>query len=66
MTLALPELTGGRLSTLTYNFRYYANLEQSIALPEGFRASRTTVEVRPDRKGVTPYRQIFVWNPEAT
>ena len=66
VTLALPELTGGRLGTLAYNFRYYANLEQSIALPEGFRASRTTVEIRPDRKGVSPYRQIFVWNPEAT
>ena len=64
--LGLAELTGGRLATLSYSFRYYANLEQSIALPEGFHAQRTTIEVRPDHKGVTPYRQIFVWNPEST
>jgi hypothetical protein len=66
VTLGLAELTGGRLATLSYSFRYYANLEQSIALPEGFHAARTTIEVRPDRKGVTPYSQIFVWNPEST
>jgi len=66
VTLGLAELTGGRLATLSYSFRYYANLEQSIALPEGFHAARATIEVRPDRKGVTPYSQIFVWNPEST
>ncbi len=66
VTLGLAELTAGRTTTMSYNFRYYANLEQSIALPEGFHAQRTTIEVQPDRKGVTPYRQIFVWNPEST
>jgi hypothetical protein len=66
VSLGLAELTGGRVTTMSYNFRYYANLEQSIALPEGFHAQRTTIEVQPDHKGVTPYRQIFVWNPEST
>jgi hypothetical protein len=65
-TLQLPELTGSRLAELAYNFRYYANIEQPIALPADFHPARTNVEIRPSRKGVAPYRQIFVWNPEAS
>lgn len=65
-TLQLPELTASKLAELPYNFRYYANLEQPISLPADFHPARTTVEIRPARKGVAPYRQIFVWNPEAS
>jgi hypothetical protein len=65
-TLNLADLTASKLAELPYSFRYYANLEQPITLPADFRPARTTVEIRPARKGVAPYRQIFVWNPEAS
>ena len=63
-SLDLAALTGGKTSQLAYNFRYYANLEQAIVLPADFKPERATIEIRPTRKGVAPYRQIFVWNPE--
>jgi hypothetical protein len=65
-TLQLPELTASRLAELPYSFRYYASLEQPVSLPADFHPARTTVEIRPGRKGVAPHRQIFVWNPEAS
>jgi hypothetical protein len=64
-TLPLSQLTATRLGELTYSFRYYANLEQAISLPADFHPARTAVEIRPARKGVAPYRQIFVWNPDS-
>lgn len=62
-TAELSELTGGT-AELSFNFRYNANIEQQITLPAGFKADRVTLEVRPGRKGVAPYRQTFVWGAE--
>ena len=39
-------------------------IEQPIALPEDFKPDRVTIEVRPGRKGVAPYRRTFVWSVE--
>jgi hypothetical protein len=60
----LAELTGGGRGELSFNFRYNTNIEQPVTLPSGFKADRVTLEVRPGRKGVAPYRQTFVWNAE--
>ncbi|MFO1401077.1 MAG: DUF6776 family protein [Steroidobacteraceae bacterium] len=57
----LAALTGGGASLLPFNFRYFASVEQPITLPADFRPQRVTIEVRPGRKGVAPYRQTFVW-----
>ena len=54
----------GAAHELPFNFRYYANLEQPITLPADFKPERVTLEVRPARRGVPPYRQTFVWNVE--
>jgi hypothetical protein len=65
-SLDLAALTGGKVKQLDYSFRYYANLEQAIVLPADFKPERVSIEIRPARKGVAPYRQIFVWNPDAS
>ena len=61
----LSALTDPKLKELPYSFRYYSNIEQAVTLPADFRAERVTIEIRPARKGTAPYRQTFVWNPDA-
>ena len=56
----LAALTGGK-SELPFNFRYFAAIEQPVTLPGDFKPDHVTIEVRPGRKGVAPYRQTFVW-----
>ena len=61
----LGVLTGGT-QQLTFNFRYYAHLDQPITLPAAFKPDSVTIEVRPARKGVSSYRQTFVWEVDPT
>ncbi len=65
-SLALAALTADRIRELPYSFRYYTNMEQLVTLPPGFKAERVTIEIRPAQKSIAPYRQTFVWNPDAT
>jgi hypothetical protein len=65
-SLALASLTADRIRELPYRFRYYTNMEQLVTLPAGFKAERVTIEIRPALKSAAPYRQTFVWNPDAT
>jgi hypothetical protein len=62
-SLDLATLAGGK-SELPFNFRYFAAIEQPITLPAEFKPDHITIEVRPGRKGVAPYRQTFVWNAD--
>jgi hypothetical protein len=64
-TLALTALTGGT-AQLPFNFRYYTDIEQPITLPVGFKPDSVTIEVRPTRKGMAPYRQTFIWEVDPT
>lgn len=59
-------LTGGKLKELPFNFRYFQNFEQEIAIPAGFTPERLTVEVRSGKKGVSPTSQTFPWNVDAS
>jgi hypothetical protein len=61
----LAALTAGRLKELPYSFRYFTNVEQLVTVPADLKAERVIIEIRPARKGVAPYRQTFVWNPDA-
>jgi hypothetical protein len=63
-SIDLAALSGGAVSLLPFNFRYFASVEQPITLPADFRPQRVTIEVRPGRKGMAPYRQTFVWAVE--
>jgi hypothetical protein len=62
----LALLTDGKQRELPYSFRYYSNVEQLVTMPADFRPERVTIEIRPARKGLAPYRQTFVWNPDVS
>ncbi len=57
----LASLTGGK-NELAFSFRYTSSIEQEVSLPADFKPDRVTIEVRPERKGVAPYRRTFVWS----
>ena len=65
-SLDTAALTGGKLKELPFNFRYFQNFEQEIAIPSGFVPERLTVEVRSGKKGVSPVSQTFPWNVDAS
>jgi len=56
----LATLTGGK-NELAFDFRYYSDIEQQITLPVAFKPDSVTIEVRPARKDMAPYRQTFLW-----
>ena len=56
----LASLTGGK-NELGFNFRYTTGIDQPVTLPADFKPDRVTIEVRPERKGMAPYRRTFVW-----
>ena len=62
----LAALTAGKTRELPYSFRYFTSIEQPVSLPADFKPERVTIEIRPARKSVAPYRQTFVWNPDVT
>ena len=61
-TLASPALAGDGSGDLPYNFRYFQDLSQTVALPPGFRPAHLTVEVSSTRKDVAPLTQTFPWS----
>ncbi len=65
-TVDLATLTAGKTRELPYSFRYFTSIEQPVSLPADFKPERVTIEIRPARKSVAPYRQTFVWNPDVT
>ena len=65
-SLDTAALTGGKLKELPFNFRYFQNFEQEIAIPSGFAPERLTVEVRSGKKGVSPVTQTFPWSVDAS
>lgn len=61
ITLDLPALTPAKQKELPFNFRYFENLEQDVALPTGFQPEKLAVEVRSSKKDVAPASQSFPW-----
>jgi hypothetical protein len=61
-SVELAAVSDGKARQIPYNFRYLANFEHPVTLPAGFEPLRVTVEIRPVRAGVSPYRRTFVWN----
>ncbi len=59
-SLDLGALSGGK-ADLAFDFQYYTDIEQPITLPERFKPDSVTIEVRPARKDMAPYRQTFIW-----
>jgi hypothetical protein len=65
-TLDLSALTPGKQKELPFNFRYFENLDQAVALPEGFQPEKMAVEVRSSKKDVAPASQSFPWSVDAS
>ncbi|MEO0973294.1 MAG: DUF6776 family protein [Pseudomonadota bacterium] len=49
-------------AALSYRFKYFTDLEQSIRLPEGFEPDRVVVEVSPDGDSDRVLRRSFEWS----
>jgi len=65
-TLDLAALTPGKQKELPFNFRYFENLDQDVALPAGFQPEKLAIEVRSNKKDVAPASQSFVWTVDAS
>lgn len=65
-TLDLGTLTAGRQHELPYNFRYFQNLDQEVALPGGFKPEHVAIELRSGKKDVAPATQTFPWTVDAS
>lgn len=61
-SVELAAISDAKARQIPYNFRYLANFEHPVTLPAGFEPLRVTLEIRPARAGVSPYRRTFVWN----
>jgi hypothetical protein len=61
----LAKLTGDQQRELRFNFKYLQTIKQPLTLPAGFKPERTTVELRPSRKGADVVRQTFLWKLES-
>lgn len=64
-TLDFASLTAGQVHTQPFSFRYFANLQQDIAIPAGFRPQRLTVQIASGPKSDAPMTQSFPWSVEA-
>ncbi len=64
VTLDLATLTGAQSSEIPYSFRYFANIDPEVTLPEGFSPAHVQVEVRSNRKGISPATQTLDWSLE--
>jgi uncharacterized protein DUF6776 len=66
ITLDLPALTPAKQKELPFNFRYFENLDQDVALPAGFQPEKLAIEVRSSKKDVAPASQTFPWTVDAS
>ena len=62
LTLDGRALAAGGDQDVPYDFRYYQDLEQTVALPAGFHPEHVTVKVSSSRKDVAPLSQTFPWS----
>lgn len=65
-TLDQAAVTGGRQHELPFNFRYFENVDQDVALPKGFTPEHVAIEVRSNKKDVAPASQTFPWSVDAS
>lgn len=65
VTFDSKTLAGGDDPDVTYDFRYYQDVEQTITLPADFRPEHLTVEISSNRKDIAPLSQTFPWSAVA-
>lgn len=62
--LDLSALTGGKMSDLGYDFRYFQNFDQDVTIPVTFKPEHVTVLVKSNRGDASPLSQTFLWTVE--
>ncbi|MGH8300408.1 MAG: DUF6776 family protein [Steroidobacteraceae bacterium] len=65
-TLDSHSLAAGGPADVSYDFRYYQELDQTVTLPPGFRPEHLTVQVSSGREDVAPLTQTFPWSAIVT
>jgi hypothetical protein len=65
-TVDLAALTVEKQHEVQFNFRYFQNVDQEVALPTGFKPEHVAVEVRSSHKDVAPASQTFLWSVDAS
>jgi hypothetical protein len=65
-TLDSQALAAGGSAAVTYDFRYFEDVEQTFSLPPGFRPEHLTVQVSSSRKDVAPLTQTLPWSAVMT
>lgn len=61
-TLDSLTLAAGAAADVPYDFRYFQDLEQTVALPPGFHPEHLTVQVSATSKDVAPLTQTYPWS----
>jgi hypothetical protein len=61
-SIDLSTIARPKVASFPVAFHYFKTIEQTIELPADFNPQRVTIEVRPQTKGVAPYRQTFLWS----
>jgi hypothetical protein len=52
---------GGGATPMTFNFRYFQDMEAEIRLPNGFTPQRVVVRIVPKTGGIRPSVESFPW-----
>lgn len=63
--LGLSELTGEKLSRLSYDFKYYQNFQGEIALPADFKPESVIVKIMPKGKVRGALEKTYEWRSVA-
>jgi hypothetical protein len=63
--LSLPDIgqTARADGLIPFQFRYFQNIEQAIAVPAGFEPRAVTLEVRSSK--LPPVRESYPWKVQA-
>jgi cell division protein FtsB len=61
----LARLTGDGRNQLQFSFRYFQDLDQEVALPDGFQPGRVNVEVKSAGRSA-PWSQTFNWDAQTS
>jgi len=60
--LALAEVTRPAVQQLKFKFRYFQDLAGTLFLPDGFKAKKVVLSIRPEGKGnPSPVEQEYDW-----
>ncbi|HZF25425.1 MAG TPA: DUF6776 family protein [Steroidobacteraceae bacterium] len=61
----LARLSSDGRNQLSFSFRYFQDLDQEVALPDGFQPGRVNVEVKSSGRNA-PVSQTFNWNEQSS